>query len=483
MLGYSKKIILLFLGMFFFPIFVFASELYFKSYSDGSVNSTINIENADFSGSVLYVSVKGKFYLPDGDDITGWQLKDTNGVLVDCQTATTTLSAFGFPSFSDVADYDNQDDMNFVVLSLTGTGCNQTYNNYSGTFLEEIAGWTNDSLRLSFEGPATYTSPISVSDNLSDISFISNETRIAYLDPFGGEIISTSSSNNLYIDYFLAEDDYEPNMFVRLKYVRQQDLQAAVANTDLLWTILNLDDAITSGYHSLSTTTGSFGLDGVYYLTAELRKDPAWYTTAFSWINPFSSLDPDIVVSSTTTFIYGEMTTFDQFVASTTQNISDYMASSTLDFEQAKNSCWSLSGFDFTDCMNFIFGWQQIPMSNAINNIKDNFFTYAPFGYVKRTYDIMSTTSTSTLPVLSYTFPDDSRFGDMANKEFSFDIWQYFYTDGAPVKDEIKSLGTNKDIWEIFGPITQIIVYLTLLVLIIRDLLDLNLGRHPKDNL
>jgi len=35
---------------------------------------------------------------------------------------------------------------------------------------------------------------------------------------------------------------------------------------------LNFDDLINSGFNALSTTTGSLGLDGVYYLKAELIK-------------------------------------------------------------------------------------------------------------------------------------------------------------------------------------------------------------------
>jgi len=447
MLGYSKKIILLFLGMFFIPFYTFAYIDEFDLLNDGR--------------------------LPLGfwdKTTTGWKSFYSGG--------------------SQWIPINHIYDWNVFILGASPTWKSGYYNCpvgggdvhlYTFTDVGIVEGDNEGAVSAVAELRIDYT--CSAEGVITDGFDIYDGSLFYYLDPSGNEVVPDSSENIFYAGLYLTEDDYEPNMFIRLKYVRQQDLQAAVANTDLLWVSFDLNDVITSGYNFVSTSTGDLGLKGVYYFTAELRKDPAWYTTAFSWINPFSSLDPDIVVSSTTTFIYDEMTTFDQFVASTTQNIVDYMASSTLDFEQAKNSCWSLSGFDFTDCMNFIFGWQQIPMSNAINNIKDNFFTYAPFGYVKRTYEIMSTTSTSTLPVLSYTFPNDSRFGDMANKEFSFDIWQYFYTDGAPVKDEIKSLGTNKDIWEIFGPITQIIVYMTLLVLIIRDLLDLNLGRHPKDNL
>lgn len=306
-------------------------------------------------------------------------------------------------------------------------------------------------------------------------------TRFYYLDPSNSEVVATSTSNDFYADLYLAEEDHEVGMFVRFSYVRQQDLQAAVANTDLLWTSIDLDDIITSGYNFLSTTTGHLGLDGTYYFKAELRRDPAWYDTALTWIG-LDMFATDYVIASTTTFVYGEMTQFDKFVASTTQNIADYTASTTLDFETAQNACFSISGFDFSDCMNFVFGWQQIPMSNAMNNIKDNFFTYVPFGYITRAYEIFATTSTSTLPTISYTFPADFPVDAMASVNFHFDPWDYFYKDGAPVKEDLVSSG-GKDVWDIFEPVIKIIVYLTLFWMVVRELLEIKYSAHSKDNL
>jgi len=452
---------------------VYAEELYLKTITNGSVNSSINIETATFSGNVNYVMIRGKFYLPDGNDIVGWQLKNNSGNLVDCKSATTTLSVWGFPSFSNIEDYDNQNGMSFVIIPLTGTECNQTYSSYTGVLLEEIMGWTTDSIRISFEEVASFTSPISISDNLDDLSFNTNETKFFSLNPMGGETIATSTENTLYTDLFLTEEDYVADNYVKISYVRQQNLQSAVANQDLLWTHIILDDIITSGYNFQSTTTGDLGAEGVYYFKATLLKPSSWWSSVLSWFNPFTNTNPDIITSTTTTFIYGEMTGFDKFVASSTESFDEFIASSTTSFEQVKTACNPISGFDLGVCISGLLIPSQADISNAVNQFKDDISTHFPLGYFSDFINIISTSTTSSLTVIDAQLPEALGLGtpsiqlDLANSlDFILNATtsQFSNSSSTGVSSTATFYETTSYYWEIIVYILTLFYLLSRLI-------------------
>jgi len=310
---------------------------------------------------------------------------------------------------------------------------------------------------------------------------VDDTTRIYYLDPSDGETVSTSTSQIFYVDYYLEQDRYEPDLYMELSFLRQQDTQAAVANQELLWKKYALNDPILDGFHSLSTTTDTSDWEeGLYFYRAAILRQSSWWETGLSWIG-LGFLNQDEVVASTTTFIYGQPTSFDSFIASTSAALDLFNASTTLSLADVKAACSLSTSFSIVDCFSYLFSWQPTQMNYAIQNMKEGFFSYVPFGYLTRSFEILSNPSTSTLPTLSYTFPASAP-SFLASSTFSFNPWQYFYVDGAPIKDEIVANdGSGKNIWDIFQPLIEIIVYISLILLVIKDLT----GIHPnhKDHL
>jgi len=349
------------------PFYVIGTDLYITGQNFNNTTETplkMEMHNAEYPNENEFSGFNGG---------TGWTYAYAWYVAYGCQgiNASTTIKC----------------NLNNQPFSEASTG---TY-----WFLQGNGTATSTWYNLNFDG-TTWTGG----------SFIDNTTGIKFFDPSNGETVASSTSNTLYVDFFLTEEDYSPDSFLRIKYVRKQDLQATVANQDLLWTTLDLNDIITSGYHSVATTTGSLGLDGTYYFKAELRKNPTWWSTALSWFNPFTNRDPDIITSSSTTFIYGEMTGFDRYVASSTESFNNFVASSTLSIEKVKESCNPLSGFDLLTCLSGLFIPSSGDISNAVDQFKTDISTHFPLGYFSDFINIISTTTTGELTVIDAELPE-----------------------------------------------------------------------------
>jgi len=384
---------------------VYAGVFYINNEQPEGLNTASNlyVENFTGSGTIRYISFYGNNYTPDGDDDFQWQIRDQGGSYVDCQTEVKKPSELGFYEFSDIAEFDNMNFVNQVILEFTGTECTQTYTNFTGNiFTSPVAGGQRS---LYDGGGSGKMTNVQITSDLESI-VLANETEFFNLNPSNGETRATSTSNTLYADLYLLEKDYVADSYIKLSYVRQQDLQSAIANQDLLWTTFELNDIITSGYNFVATSTGDLGLYGVYIFKAELRKPNSWWSTALSWFNPFTSTDPDIITSTSTTFTYGQMTTFDQYVASTTEYFGDFIASSTTSMEQVQESCNPISGFDLMTCISGLFIPSKGDITNAINTFKENIATRFPLGYLNDFISIISTSTIGTMTVLDAEMPE-----------------------------------------------------------------------------
>lgn len=388
---------------------------------------------------------------------------------LDCVSPSQSITAWGIAAY-------NVGPTNLISVGMSGTECDVDTGTTYGLRANVNGSYTDGNLIYHYgDGPTQLDTYLVVSSaTIPDTS-----TRIISSTPAGGSTQATSSSFTFGSDIYINTNDYDDDWYFRLRYKRNQDDQAAVsliAAEGGLWNTITWDAPLDIGENNLSTTTDlSEANYGEYTIELQIRK-PSWTNSIAEFFGLGNLTDNEIVVSSTTQFTLVQRTAYDIFVASTTAQINEFFASSTLSIADAKAACGlSITGFSITDCLGFLFGWQSQPMSLAIENIKTGFFRYAPWGYITRSVVIMTTTSTSTLPTLTYTFPSSAP-SYLANATFSFNPWQYFYTSGAPVYDEIKSNTDDKNIWEIFEPIISLIVYLSLILLIIKDLTHV----HPN---
>jgi len=228
--------------------------------------------------------------------------------------------------------------------------------------------------------------------------FTSSNTRFTEVTPENNETISSTTAFLYAAGLWIAEDDFSDDLFVRLRYVKNSDLQAAVANTDLLWTEIDFDNdgiGFTTGFNYVTGTTTPLE-EGEYTMVWQL-KNPSIGGTIASWFG-LSNAFGGIVTSTTTSFVVGQRSSFDEFIYNATQGINNFSASTTISTTAIKEYCSLSTSFSMMDCVASFFIPNQQDLDNAITRLNENVFSRFPFGYA---YDFISIISTSTIGSLT----------------------------------------------------------------------------------
>lgn len=255
--------------------------------------------------------------------------------------------------------------------------------------------WESDFVYLEFTWDGTNITSYNYAEDTS--------TRFSYFAPAGGSTRASSTENTIYTDLYLNENDYISGNYVVLKYMRLEDLQSAVGSPDLLETRIVLNDTITSGLNALATTTGSFGADGKYILTAELHRPDAWYDGIVNFVS-LGMFDNSLITSSSTIFTYGTTTAFEQTMEQWERDNEEFMASSTAS-ANVKAYCSFDTSFSLGLCISALFVPTKADMYLSLTDLKNGIGSRFPLGYLTDFASILATTSTSTLTVLHATVP------------------------------------------------------------------------------
>lgn len=167
---------------------------------------------------------------------------------------------------------------------------------------------------------------------------------------------------------------------------------------------------------------------------------------------------------------------------STTSLMSNFATSSVFTPELVNqgvaDNCNILSPFYFSAqlCISYLFIPNSQQIDNNINTLKNSFINRVPIGYVTRVYNILNSTSTKSIPVLSATIPTGY---PGSGSSISLDV------NGVldDVLDRNPVLGSYATTTETFYSITSyywnIIVYLLFAFYIIRRII----GAHLFGNL
>ncbi len=206
--------------------------------------------------------------------------------------------------------------------------------------------------------------------------------------------------------------------------------------------------------HSFSTTT--------------TLSDNTRYTwdVNLNYVASSNGLDTSIFAAHTLSSGYG----FFQF---TTGNFVPPEAKVTFDLSH----CNPLGSFDAGDCLKNLIVPSPAYTAIALGEIKGDMATIPPWGYVTRIIDLISTsTATTSLPVLSYTFQSDSPF---SGKTLTFDVSNYM-AQAKTLSDQATSNTDHKNVWQILGPIVNTFFYLILVFAILQDLGIARLIHHKR---
>lgn len=273
----------------------------------------------------------------------------------------------------------------------------------------------------------------------SDVPAIATTTRFINLT------LSTTTRSIVITGYIAAEDVASTtyNLQINTPFYTDWDHDSFVATTS---------GYFTRGFNYVgsfaSTTIQQYTFEAT--LVKQIEFDPGCNPFLVAFCGTYATLD---IISTTT---------FPGYVVLTPIDVSAGI--------EANCTLWS-GWWSVELCIQYLLYPNQVQVNANIESLKNEFLTRAPIGYLTRFVALLSTPATSTMPSISYTFASTSPFGGIINSgdPIEFAPFAALAAPESPIyfksdRDEPKTL------WEIVGPITTQLVYLTLLLLIINDI-------------
>jgi hypothetical protein len=327
-------------------------------------------------------------------------------------------------------------------------------------------------------------------------------TRFIQITPYEGEATSTSIVTSSVSGYINATDLANANgKMVLTSIAHRQNPLVKLPNTQQI-------EITTSGnFYAYGTTSiSTAGIydqawvlsDGNGELSLWGRLTNGLCSLGNSTFSPLLCLpqqltqtpDAKIFISTSTIFSVGTLTTGQQNIFQRQLNQRNGTATtSPISYDLAPcyifaTSTYALnSSFSVEGCITNLI----VPSSDGIHQIEqdaqDGFLTAVPWGYAMRIISMINaSSSTSTLPLISFTFPSNlPAFGGM---NFHFDPYSYMVQAKELVDTEMVSGNTGKNVWTIFMPLVNIIVALILLYEMLGDILGINfsgMARNKQD--
>lgn len=203
-----------------------------------------------------------------------------------------------------------------------------------------------------------------------------------------------------------------------------------------------------------------------------------WQLTGSNYGNAFG---PFLYLSTTTYFTVGTTPragNVRQAIASTT---AAFRNSTSTDIYQIVNaSCNPFSdGFDVGLCIYSIVAPPPAILAIDFQAFQTEFLTVAPWGYLTRFFSIITDTGTTTLPMIDFAFATSSPL-------FGYDIHLDPFGTLAQAGSIINATSTNADpktIWQIMELPINLVVYLMLAFMIIKDLTQIHRNNSKNHEL
>jgi len=226
-----------------------------------------------------------------------------------------------------------------------------------------------------------------------------------------------------------------------------------------------IDWTLPTGYETSSTTILSFST------TLPLRNNTDYKLVqsivGSNYGNIFGAF---MSIATTTYFTVGSTThagNVREDVEQAIENAQNATATSTDVYAIVNASCNPFSsGFDVALCIYSIISPPNDLLQQDIQQVKNQFLTLPPWGYVTRFFSILTSSATTTLPKIDYVFATSSPF-------YTYDIHLDPFATLASADSILNATSTSANpqtIWQIMEYIVNVIVYLMLAFMIIKDL-------------
>ena len=296
-------------------------------------------------------------------------------------------------------------------------------------------------------------------------------TRIIDFTPEDKAYIGTSTNTSEHVNFsihaYINPQDIGNYLGIQLTLHNKDQnvlLLSSFSPADIY--LLNNFQATSSGdfYFSTSTIIAS----GNYQIEASIKTSFLGAQTIFNAFSPINqTLDHQFTVDQGT------------FIGNLTQNsvneLNQIFASTTATTTAATaQSCNVLSpgAFNITTCGAFLFEPGGPYLADTLQQLRDGFATRIPWGYFTRAYSIMTSSSTSALPVFTATIPTGASTSSDVVVLQNFDIGDTI-SGGATLLNSATDPHTGENIQQVATPVVQLVVDMGVLFLIIKDLLKM----------
>jgi len=318
-----------------------------------------------------------------------------------------------------------------------------------------------------------YVQPMSLSSGIWSGSFgpiVYPDTRFTETTPLNNEVVSSTTSFLYAAGLNITQNDYSEDEYVTMRFVRNSDLLASVANSDLLWHNFEFRDGVDGnvifyGFNYFTGTTTPLP-PGQYTMEWKLI-NPSFVNTLASWFNLNNVFGTGSITSTSTQFIVGERGLYDNIVASSSGAFNDLLGSTTISsFQQVKDFCNPLSGFDIQMCLSGMFLPSSSDMSSNFAVIQNNVLNRVPIGYLTRFVVLLNAGSTTTIPSFPIKLP--GALSSLSTTTIDFDS---ALSGASGIMDSIVNPDTGTSVKGMVQTLIQFIVGLSVFMIIFLDVM------------
>lgn len=454
------------------PAFASTTLLYQSLESDGVIApasnaypliATFDPADAGFSAPVFFDTASGVWAGFSFRGVGSFCTTATSAYYEIASTTNATLSG-GIVWASDVMTFTSDFTFQKATASV-GTGSWLIPGHTYGLYLVSQCSGSQIEVQADGAGLIGYGYLSWDGDYGPTFDDLAGRTRIVSVNPTDQQTVASSTTFSLSASIYVNEAEYVNDMFLRFRYIRQQDLQAVVANQNVLYT--TIDVPITHFGSSILYATTSIDRVGEYLYSVQIRQ-PSIINEVLSWFNLGNLYDPQLIRSSDTRFIVVERTTLDQYLFDMASTTTAILGDPGV-FEDVASSCNPISGFDFIQCISGLLIPNQTQLGLAVNTLQTQVLQKAPVGYITRLITILNGSATTSLPLISYTFGTES---PLAGETLDFNFNSTLASANTILTQDWVSNNSEdpQNIWTIFMPLWNILVYAVLIMMIVSEI-------------
>lgn len=359
----------------------------------------------------------------------------------------------------------------YNTTDLTGanaSGCSSLYPLASTTRASHIALPANHVkfyTGLGFSGTVIDDIVLTAYEDLPTESEI-DSTRIDSVTPYDGELVATSTSHTIGATGNVSDNDWNSGSELKIHIENSNKAYQQCADvicSQLQIGAISLDfsyDIVVPAPFTYSSTTQSLPI-GKYWVTTSIRKG------SFCLLG--ACLSSREIFATSTTFTVATTTRADKLKDAVIEHL-DGLSGTGGTFPNC-----SIGDFNLFMCGVDLIDYAFVPTSDAIsysiNRLREGVLVKMPFGYATRFVHIVSNEATSTLPTTDIPIIIADSNNNMLVSTSTLFQPEDMLTGAGEILNDLKDPIYNKSARDVFEPIVNAVVAMTILMTIIADLL------------